>query len=76
MDRIEGVVPILVTPFDDAAMAVIRLGQQGGDLFYHLHKQLLVRLGVIRTAHVRSPTITVDAVSQREIDMLIEQLVR
>ena len=49
--------------------------QQGGDLFYHLHKQLLVRLGVIRTAVVRRPTITVDPISQREIDALIDQLV-
>ena len=32
-------------------------------------------LGVIRTAFVRSPTIIVDPVSQREIDELIEQVV-
>jgi dihydrodipicolinate synthase/N-acetylneuraminate lyase len=60
--------------FDAAIMAVNRLGAQGGDLFYHLHKQLLVKLGVIRHAYVRSPTITVDPVSQREIDELLEQL--
>ena len=60
--------------FDDTIMAVNRLGAQGGDLFYHLHKQLLVRLGVIRSAHVRSPTIRVDPVSQREIDELIDRL--
>jgi dihydrodipicolinate synthase/N-acetylneuraminate lyase len=61
--------------FDNSIMAVNRLGAQGGDLFYHLHKQLLVKLGVIRHAFVRSPTIVVDPVSQREIDELIEQLV-
>ena len=61
--------------FDAQAMAVLRLGQQGGDLYYHLHKQLLVRLGVIRTAVVRPPTITVDPISQGEIDVLIDQLV-
>lgn len=61
--------------FDATIMAVNRLGAQGGDLFYHLHKQLLVKLGVIRSAHVRSPTITVDAVTQREIDELLEQIV-
>jgi 4-hydroxy-tetrahydrodipicolinate synthase len=60
--------------FDARAMAVIRMAQQGGDLFYHLHKQLLVRLGVIRTAVVRRPTMTLDAVSQREIDALIDAL--
>ena len=36
--------------FDATIMAVNRLGAQGGDLFYHVHKQLLVRLGVIRSA--------------------------
>jgi dihydrodipicolinate synthase/N-acetylneuraminate lyase len=62
--------------FDASIMAVNRLGAQGGDLFYHLHKQLLVRLGVIRHAIVRSPTIVIDAVTQREIDELLEQLVK
>ncbi len=61
--------------FDASIMAVNRLGAQGGDLFYHLHKQLLVRLGVIRHAYVRSPTIIVDPVSQREIDELLDRLV-
>ena len=61
--------------FDASIMAVNRLGAQGGDLFYHLHKQILVRLGVIRTAVVRSPTIALDPVSRREIDELVEELV-
>lgn len=60
--------------FDATIMAVNRLGAQGGDLFYHLHKQLLVRLGVIRTATVRSPTISVDPITQREMSELIEQI--
>ncbi len=61
--------------FDASIMGVNRLGAQGGDLFYHLHKQLLVRLGVIRHAVVRHPTMSVDAVSQHEIDQIIDQLV-
>lgn len=61
--------------FDRTIMAVNRLGAQGGDLFFHLHKQLLVKLGVIQHAHVRSPTISVDPVSQREIEELLEQVV-
>jgi dihydrodipicolinate synthase/N-acetylneuraminate lyase len=60
--------------FDTTIMAVNRLAAQGGDLFYHVHKQLLVRLGVIRTAHVRSPTMVVDPISQREIDELIDRV--
>lgn len=61
--------------FDAAFTGVNRLGAQGGDIFFHLHKQLLVRRGVIRTAHVRSPTITIDPVTQREIDELLADLV-
>ncbi len=60
--------------FDTTIMAVNRLAAQGGDLFYHVHKQLLVRLGVIRTAIVRSPTMAVDPVTQREIDEVIDRV--
>lgn len=63
------------TRFDATIMAVNRLGNQGGDVFYHLHKQLLVRRGIIRTAHVRSPTTPVDPITQREIDALLAQIV-
>ena len=64
------------------ARRVVRRHDHGGEparrpgrrIFYHLHKQLLVRLGVIRTAQVRSPTIRVDPVTQREIDELIDRL--
>lgn len=60
--------------FDKAFTGINRLGAQGGDVFFHIHKQLLVRKGVIRTAHVRSPTVTIDAVTQREIDDLLAEL--
>ncbi|MGV3491898.1 MAG: dihydrodipicolinate synthase family protein [Devosia sp.] len=59
------------TRFDATIMAVNRLGNQGGDIFYAIHKQLLVRLGIIRHALVRSPTTAIDAITQREIDELI-----
>ena len=58
--------------FDASIMTVNRLGAQSGDLFYHLHKRLLVRLGVIRCAFVRGPTAMPDAVTRREIDEVIE----
>ena len=61
--------------FDDNVMAINRLGQQGGDLFYHMHKQLLVRQGIIRSAFVRSPTLRIDPVTQRELDELLADLV-
>ena len=38
---------------------------QGGDIFYAMHKQLLVRQGVIRTAFVRSPTTAIAAAIER-----------
>src|SRR3569623_1372986 len=61
--------------FDERIMAVNRLGQQGGDLYYHIHKQLLVRRGIIRPAFVRSPSLQLDPVTQREIDALLADLV-
>jgi dihydrodipicolinate synthase/N-acetylneuraminate lyase len=61
--------------FDDTIMAINRLGGQGGDIFYFMHKQLLVRRGVIRTAFVRSPTTAIDPVTAREIDDLLAQVV-
>jgi dihydrodipicolinate synthase/N-acetylneuraminate lyase len=57
--------------FDRTIMPVNRLAAQGGDVFYHVHKELLVRQGVIRTAKVRSPTVPIDAVTRREIDDLV-----
>ena len=61
--------------FDAAFTGINRLSAQGGDLFYHVHKQLLVRRGVIRTALVRSPTVSIDPITQREIDELLAILV-
>lgn len=61
--------------FNDAFIGMNRLGGQGGDLFYHAHKQLLVRRGIIRTAHVRSPTMKIDPLTQREIDDVLAEIV-
>jgi len=60
--------------FDRAIMPVNRLAAQGGDVFYHVHKELLVRQGVIRTAKVRSPTVPIDAITRREIDDLVAEM--
>jgi 4-hydroxy-tetrahydrodipicolinate synthase len=61
--------------FDATIMAINRLGNQGGDIFYAMHKQLLVRRGIIRHALVRSPTTALDPITQREIDELLTQIV-
>jgi 4-hydroxy-tetrahydrodipicolinate synthase len=61
--------------FDSRIMALNRLTKQGNDTQHHVHKQLLVRLGVIRNATVRGPTVPPDAATQKEIDALLEELV-
>lgn len=61
--------------FDASFTGMNRLGNQGGDMFYHVHKQLLVRRGILRTAHVRSPTMTIDPLTQREIDEVLAAIV-
>ncbi|WP_226781606.1 dihydrodipicolinate synthase family protein [Oceaniglobus trochenteri] len=57
--------------FDREIMAVNRLGAQQHDLFYHVHKQMLVKKGVIARADVRAPTALPDRITQGEIDALI-----
>ena len=61
--------------FDRRIMALNRLTQQGHDTQHHVHKQLLKRLGVIRTATVRGPTVPPDPMTQREIDQVLTDLV-
>ena len=58
--------------FDARIMAVNRLALQEADVFYHLHKQLFVRLGIFTSAYVRSPTMAIDAVTRREIEEIID----
>jgi 4-hydroxy-tetrahydrodipicolinate synthase len=60
--------------FDAKIMPVNRVAAQDMGLSYHVHKQLLVRLGVISTAFVRSPAIRVDPTTQREIDQVLSAL--
>jgi dihydrodipicolinate synthase/N-acetylneuraminate lyase len=45
---------------------------QAGDLFYHIHKRLLVRRGLIARASVRSPTIEPDHLTEREIEAALD----
>lgn len=60
--------------FDTAFIALNRLAAQTADMFFHVHKQLLVRQGLIRTAFVRSPTSQPDATTQAEIDAILDDL--
>ncbi len=52
-------------------LPVSRLGFQGRDLFYHVHKALLKRDGIFETTLVRMPTHTPDAQTLSEIAHLI-----
>jgi 4-hydroxy-tetrahydrodipicolinate synthase len=60
--------------FDSRIMAVNRLALQEADVMYHLHKRLFVRMGVFKSAYVRSPTMVVDEVTRREIEDLIDDV--
>ena len=58
--------------FDARIMAVNRLALQEADVFYHLHKQLFVRMGIFTSAHVRSPTMVLDDATRWEIQAVID----
>lgn len=60
--------------FEATIKPVNHIAEQGGDVFYHLHKLMLVRQGVIRHAMVRGPTSVVDSVTQDEIESLLVDL--
>jgi len=61
-----------INVFNKFIVPMNRLEIQTNDLFYHLHKQFLVKLGIIKTSHVRGPTMLPDPISQNEIDEMIE----
>ncbi len=55
-------------------LPISRLGFQGRDLFYHVHKGLLQKEGLFQNATVRMPTATPDATTQAEIDGLLDRV--
>jgi len=60
--------------FNKFIVPMSRLEIQTNDLCYHLHKQFLVKLGIIKTSHVRGPTMLPDPISQHEIDEIINMM--
>ncbi len=60
--------------FNRAILPVNRLAGQGAGIFFAVHKEILRRRGVIRTAKVRSPAPPVDEHTHRELDRLIDEL--
>ncbi|MEV8467948.1 dihydrodipicolinate synthase family protein [Fluviibacterium sp. DFM31] len=67
--------------FDTAAtlveaeiLPVSRLGFQSGDLFYHIHKALLVQRRIFKSAYVRPPTSQPDAITAKELDHMVQRV--
>jgi dihydrodipicolinate synthase/N-acetylneuraminate lyase len=60
--------------FDRVIAPVNRIAAQGTGIFYHVHKELLRHRGVIATNTVRGPAPAVDALTQRELQALLDEL--
>jgi dihydrodipicolinate synthase/N-acetylneuraminate lyase len=60
--------------FDRTIAPINRIAAQGAGIFYHVHKELLRRRGIIRTAKVRSPAPPVDELTERELQQAIDEL--
>ncbi|MCV6824954.1 MULTISPECIES: dihydrodipicolinate synthase family protein [Halocynthiibacter] len=59
---------------EECILPVSRLGFQGADMFYHVHKTLLCQANVFRSPRVRPPTAKIDDVSQAELEQLLKRL--
>lgn len=62
------------TVFDRTIAPINRIAAQSPGIFYHVHKELLRHRGIIRTAKVRSPAPSVDALTQRELNELLAEI--
>lgn len=60
--------------FYQRILPVNRLAAQSWGAFYHVHKEILRRRGVIKTATVRGPMKPLDAATGQELDALIDAL--
>ena len=60
--------------FERIIAPVNRLSSTNGDIFFHIHKQILFKKGIIKNANVRTPTIKIDKNTQIEINSLIEDI--
>jgi 2-keto-3-deoxy-L-arabinonate dehydratase len=56
----------------DRALPLIRFVSQSVEWSWHAYKRILVRRGVLASAHVRRPTCRFDDVAQRELDALCD----
>ena len=55
-------------------LPVNRLAEQGAGIYYAVHKEILRRRGILRSAKVRNPAPPVDELTWGELDQLIAEL--
>ncbi len=55
-------------------LPVNRLAEQAPGAFYHVHKEILRRRGIIRTANVRGPVTPLDEATRREVEQMVAEL--
>ncbi len=60
--------------FDRTIVPINRIAAQGSGIFYHVHKELLCRRGILASATVRGPAPAVDALTRRELSEIIDAL--
>ncbi len=62
--------------FYEEVLPLNRLSASGMGAFYQVNKELLVRLGVIKSAYVRPPFTPLDEVTRKEMDAVLERIVQ
>jgi 4-hydroxy-tetrahydrodipicolinate synthase len=60
--------------FDRRIVPVNRVAGQDFGAFYHVHKEILRQRGVIRSAKVRGPSASLDDLTRRELQQVIDEL--
>ena len=60
--------------FNQMLIPISRISGQGVGLFHEIHKELLRHRGIIRTSKVRSPAPSMDALTRRELQQLLDEL--
>ncbi|MEZ4706565.1 MAG: dihydrodipicolinate synthase family protein [Caldilineaceae bacterium] len=60
--------------FNQVLIPINRISGQGAGLFHEIHKELLRHRGIIRTSKVRSPAPSMDELTRRELQQLLDEL--
>jgi 4-hydroxy-tetrahydrodipicolinate synthase len=60
--------------FYRSILPINRMEGLGWGAFFHVHKEILRRRGIIHTAKVRDPVVELDAMTRQELDALINRL--